>query len=88
MRYQSIENHGIVGNMHSPALVSLDGSVDWLCLPCFDSPSVFAGVWQKFLADLTPLLQFPLPVEVPLVTLGQGFQSHEGLGVGGIPAHA
>jgi len=44
MRYQPIESHGIVGNMHSAALVSLDGSVDWLCLPCFDSPSVFGAI--------------------------------------------
>src|ERR1700740_568547 len=44
MRYQPIESHGIVGNMHSAALVSLDGSVDWLCLPRFDSPSVFGAI--------------------------------------------
>ena len=44
MRYQPIESHGIVGNMHSAALVGLDGSVDWLCLPRFDSPSVFAAI--------------------------------------------
>src|SRR5687768_8979128 len=44
MRYQPIENHGIVGNMHSAALVGLDGSVDWLCLPRFDSPSVFGAI--------------------------------------------
>src|SRR5262249_27022181 len=44
MRYQPIENHGIVGNMHSAGLVSLDGSVDWLCLPRFDSPSVFGAI--------------------------------------------
>src|SRR6187551_3023627 len=44
MRYQPIENHGIFGNMHSAALVSLDGSVDWLCLPRFDSPSVFGAI--------------------------------------------
>src|SRR5262249_9805493 len=44
MRYQPIENHGIIGNMHSAALVSLDGSVDWLCLPRFDSPSVFGAI--------------------------------------------
>src|SRR3989304_1740631 len=30
--------------MHSPALVSGDGSLDWLCFPRFDSPSVFAAV--------------------------------------------
>src|SRR4051794_12264498 len=44
MRYQPIENHGIIGNMHSAALVSLEGSVDWLCLPRFDSPSVFGAL--------------------------------------------
>src|SRR6516164_14208 len=44
MRYQPIENHGIVGNMHSAALAGLDGSVDWLCLPRFDSPSVFGAI--------------------------------------------
>jgi GH15 family glucan-1,4-alpha-glucosidase len=44
MRYQPIENHGIIGNLHSAALVSLDGSVDWLCLPRFDSPSVFGAI--------------------------------------------
>ncbi len=44
MRYQPIENHGIIGNMRSAALVSLDGSVDWLCLPRFDSPSVFGAI--------------------------------------------
>jgi GH15 family glucan-1,4-alpha-glucosidase len=44
MRYQPIESHGIVGNMHTAALVSLDGSVDWLCLPRFDSPSVFGAI--------------------------------------------
>jgi GH15 family glucan-1,4-alpha-glucosidase len=44
MRYEPIENHGIVGNMRSAALVSLEGSVDWLCLPRFDSPSVFGAI--------------------------------------------
>ena len=51
MRYQPIENHGIVGNMHSAALVSLDGSVDWLCLPRFDSPSVFGAILIPFVYD-------------------------------------
>src|SRR5262249_29006712 len=44
MPYQPMENHGIVGNMNGAALVSLDGSVDWLCLPRFDSPSVFGAI--------------------------------------------
>jgi pentatricopeptide repeat protein len=44
MAYQPIENYGIIGDLHSVALVGLDGSIDWLCLPHFDSPSVFAAI--------------------------------------------
>ena len=39
-----IENHGIVGDLMTTALVTLDGTVDYMCWPRFDSPSVFAGV--------------------------------------------
>jgi GH15 family glucan-1,4-alpha-glucosidase len=42
MSYQPIENYGIVGNLHTIALIGLDGSVDFMCFPQFDSPSVFA----------------------------------------------
>jgi GH15 family glucan-1,4-alpha-glucosidase len=44
MTYQPIENYGIIGDLHSVALVGMDGSIDWLCLPRFDSPSVFAAI--------------------------------------------
>ncbi len=44
MTYQPIENYGIIGDMHSVALVGMDGSIDWLCFPHFDSPSIFAAI--------------------------------------------
>jgi len=44
MAYQPIENYGVIGDMHTAALVGMNGSIDWLCFPHFDSPSVFASI--------------------------------------------
>jgi GH15 family glucan-1,4-alpha-glucosidase len=44
MGYQPIENYGVIGDMHSVALVGLNGSIDWLCYPSFDSPAVFGAL--------------------------------------------
>ena len=41
MNYQPIENYGIIGDLHTVALVGMDGSVDFMCFPRFDSPSIF-----------------------------------------------
>ncbi|KNG89950.1 putative glycosyl hydrolase [Aspergillus nomiae NRRL 13137] len=42
--YCSIEDYGIIGDMHTCALVSKNGGLDFMCWPAFDSPSVFCRV--------------------------------------------
>ncbi len=44
MAYLPIEDYGIIGNMHTAALVGVNGSIDWMCYPHFDSPTVFAAI--------------------------------------------
>jgi GH15 family glucan-1,4-alpha-glucosidase len=44
MSYEPIENYGAIGNMRSIALVAMNGSIDFLCYPRFDSPTVFGSM--------------------------------------------
>ena len=42
MTYKQIDDYGLIGDMHGSALVSSDGSIDWCCMPRFDSPALFS----------------------------------------------
>ncbi len=42
--YEPIENYGVIGNLHTAALVSIKGSIDFLSFMRFDSPTLFAGL--------------------------------------------
>ncbi len=42
--YLPIAEHGLIGDLHSVALVGTDGTIDWWCPEAFDAPSVFAAI--------------------------------------------
>ena len=45
--YLPIAEHGLVGDLHTIALVGTNGTIDWYCCPSFDSPSVFGAILDK-----------------------------------------
>lgn len=44
MTYQPIENYGVIGNMHTVALIGKNGSIDWFCPRKFDDASIFGRI--------------------------------------------
>ena len=45
--YLRIEDHGIIGDLYTAALVGVDGTIDWFCAPHFDSASIFASILDE-----------------------------------------
>jgi GH15 family glucan-1,4-alpha-glucosidase len=45
--YLPIAEHGLVGDLHTVALVGTNGNIDWYCCPSFDAPSVFGAILDK-----------------------------------------
>lgn len=66
--YRPISDYGVIGNLRTAALISRDGSLDWLCLPHFDSPSLFGA-----LLDAEKGGSFRITPSIPFTTV----QSYE-----------
>ncbi|HEV3123314.1 MAG TPA: glycoside hydrolase family 15 protein [Candidatus Dormibacteraeota bacterium] len=45
--YLPIEDHGVIGDLHTVALIASDGAIDWCCFPRFDSPSIFGAILDR-----------------------------------------
>ncbi len=85
--YLPIEDHGIIGDLHTVAFVGNNGTIDWCCIPSFDAPSVFGSLLDaekggsfSIAPQDTPEtrhLQYYLPETNILITR---FLTHDGVG--------
>jgi GH15 family glucan-1,4-alpha-glucosidase len=47
IEFEPIENHGVIGDLATAALVSMGGTIDFMCFPRFDSPTIFASLLDR-----------------------------------------
>ena len=45
--YLPIAEHGLIGDLHTVALVGAEGTIDWYCCPRFDAPSLFGAILDR-----------------------------------------
>ncbi len=57
--FPRIEDYAFLSNCHTGALIARDGSVEWLCVPSFDSPSIFGSMLDREAATGRHLGNFP-----------------------------
>ena len=84
-RYLPIEDYGVIGDLHTVALVGKNGSIDWCCLPHFDSPSVFGSILDARKGGFFKIYPAQPSVERQMYAAGTNvlmtrFLSHEGVG--------
>ncbi|WP_431220613.1 glycoside hydrolase family 15 protein [Leifsonia xyli] len=84
--FPDIDQHGMIGDLQTVALVSTEGSIDWFCAPRFDSPSLFAALLDPerggyfrihALGERMRLKQMYFPQTAVLITR---FMSEDGVG--------
>jgi GH15 family glucan-1,4-alpha-glucosidase len=83
--YLPVSDHGMIGDLHTVALVGTNGTIDWHCSPSFDSPSVFASIldadrggrFELAAAVAAKTRQFYLPETNVLITR---FFAEDGVG--------
>jgi GH15 family glucan-1,4-alpha-glucosidase len=83
--YLPVSEHGLIGDLHSVALVGTNGTIDWCCCPSFDAPSVFGslldadrgGCFELAAAVPATTRQFYLPDTNVLLTR---FSAEDGVG--------
>ncbi len=67
--YLPIEDHGVIGDTNTVALVGMNGAIDFMCFPRFDSPTIFASLLDSEkggVFEISPILENSHPKQMYL----------------------